>query len=37
MRDVVVWFSGAALACFLTAGAFLLLARPHPNPLWGWN
>jgi hypothetical protein len=26
MRDVAVWFSGAALAFFLTAGAFLLLA-----------
>jgi len=27
MRDVAVWFSGAALAFFLTAGAFLLLAN----------
>ena len=27
MRGVVVWFSGAALAFFLTAGAFLLLAN----------
>jgi hypothetical protein len=26
MRGVAVWFSGAALAFFLTAGAFLLLA-----------
>ena len=27
MRDVAVWLSGAALAFFLTAGAFLLLAN----------
>ena len=27
MRDVAFWFSGAALAFFLTAGAFLLLAN----------
>ena len=27
MRGVAVWFSGAALAFFLTAGAFLLLAN----------
>jgi hypothetical protein len=27
MRGVVVWFSGAALAFLLTAGAFLLLAN----------
>lgn len=27
MRDVLVWLSGAALAFFVTAGAFLLLAN----------
>ena len=27
MRDVAFWLSGAALAFFLTAGAFLLLAN----------
>jgi hypothetical protein len=27
MRGVAIWFSGAALAFFLTAGAFLLLAN----------
>ncbi len=27
MRDVALWLSGAALAFFLTAGAFLLLAN----------
>src|SRR5215218_11107757 len=27
MRGVAVWFSGAALAFFFTAGAFLLLAN----------
>jgi hypothetical protein len=27
MRDVVFWLSGAALAFFITAGAFLLLAN----------
>lgn len=41
MRDVLIWLSGAALAFFVTAGAFLLLANlatvpserrlaPHP-------
>ena len=32
MRGVVVWFSGAALAFFLTAGAFLLLANMATVP-----
>ena len=32
MRGVAVWFSGAAVAFLLTAGAFLLLANIATNP-----
>ncbi len=32
MRDVAIWLSGAALAFFLTAGAFLLLANLATAP-----
>ncbi len=32
MRDVAFWLSGAALAFFLTAGAFLLLANLATTP-----
>ena len=43
MRDAIFWLSGAALAFFITAGAFLLLAnlatvppekslKPDPSP-----
>jgi hypothetical protein len=33
MRGVVIWLSGAALAFFLTAGAFLLLANIATIPV----
>ena len=32
MRDVIFWLSGAALAFFITAGAFLLLANLATAP-----